>query len=87
MFLRRFPLNRFGVWGIGAFTVAMILSVPIVSILFVAAQLSGDVWDHLIDTALPNTSILRLFGWWGWLLSLLLGLLLLGGLPCVNFRD
>ncbi len=54
MFLRRFPLNRFGVWAIGAFTVAMILSVPIVSILFVAAQPSGDVWDHLIDTALPK---------------------------------
>ena len=54
MFLRRFPLNRFGVWAIGAFTVAMILSVPIVSILFVDDQQSGDVWDHLIDTALPK---------------------------------
>ncbi len=74
MFSSRLSLNRFGFWVTGGFALAMILSVPVVSIMFVAAQPSGDVWDHLIDTALLkyiHTTVL-LAGAVG-LLSLLLG--------------
>ena len=39
-------------WLYGATFACMVLSIPIISVLFVAIQPSGEVWSHLLETSL-----------------------------------
>ncbi|MEK9784830.1 MAG: iron ABC transporter permease [Gammaproteobacteria bacterium] len=61
--LRR--LNRLNRWTVGAVFAALLVFIPIGSVLFLSLGDSGDVWPHLIGTALPEyvgTTLLLLLG-------------------------
>ncbi|MEK9941556.1 MAG: ABC transporter permease subunit, partial [Gammaproteobacteria bacterium] len=61
--LRR--LNRLNRWTVGAVFAAILVFIPIGSVLFLSLGDSGDVWPHLIGTALPEyvgTTLLLLLG-------------------------
>lgn len=58
---RRLRLDR---WGLGAIIIAMIVLLPIVSVIWIAANPETNVWPHLVSTTLPrylrNTIVLML---------------------------
>lgn len=58
---RRLHLDR---WGLGAIIIAMIVLLPIVSVIWIAANPQTNVWPHLVSTTLPrylrNTIVLML---------------------------
>ena len=58
---RRLHLDR---WGLGAIIIAMIVLLPIVSVIWIAANPETNVWPHLVSTTLPrylrNTIVLML---------------------------
>ncbi|MHC0054482.1 ABC transporter permease [Actibacterium sp. D379-3] len=58
----RFPRLRADPWSVGAVAIAVLVLLPIVSVLWMALNPAENVWPHLIRTTLPryleNTAIL-----------------------------
>ncbi len=57
--------NRLNYCGFGALFLSLLLAVPVIAIIFVAAKPSGDVWQHLVATTLPTyiyTTVALAFG-------------------------
>lgn len=52
-------------WSIGALAISLIVTAPLVSILVLAMESSGNTWPHLLSTVLPSatlTTILLMLG-------------------------
>ena len=62
--LRRGGRRRFDLWQVGSLLVAVLVSLPLLAILWLALFPSENIWPHLISTSLPrylgNTVILML---------------------------
>jgi iron(III) transport system permease protein len=47
-------------WSIAALVVSLIVTAPLVAILILAMQSSGDTWPHLVSTVLPSSTLTTL---------------------------
>ncbi len=63
--MKNLIVNPLGLGGGASLILSLFLSAPVVSIIIVALQPSGDVWSHLVNTALPgyvSTTLILSFG-------------------------
>ena len=43
-----------GVWGIGALCIAILVVIPILSVVYLAFFPTENIWPHLLSTTLPR---------------------------------
>jgi len=45
---------RLDAWTTGSFAIALVIAVPLVTVIFLAFTPNGDIWPHLVATVLPH---------------------------------